>query len=206
MHTTRLTIIAVLALASAPAAADEAGDTGKLHVGLHAGLVLPQLQSELGTTAGIELEAGYRVWRGLAPFLALGYAQPGVDGDLSDPRLEAGDYTTETRQRELTLTVGALWRFMAPGATLNAYAGLGARAWMLETITNGAAGAADFLENRETSTRYGGAVLGGAEYRLGPGAGVLELDIGGSDLPHLITGDVATTAVSLFVGYRLLLL
>ena len=60
------------------------------------------------------------------------------------------------------------------------------------------------LENRETSTRYGAALLGGVEYILGPGAAVFEVDVGGSDLPHLITGDVNTTAIATTIGYRLL--
>lgn len=36
------------------------------------------------------------------------------------------------------------------------------------------------------------------------GAAVLEVDLGGSDLPHLITADVNTTAVATTLGYRLI--
>jgi hypothetical protein len=183
---------------------EPAADTGKrIHVGLHTGVVFPQLQSERGTTIGGEIEFGYRAWRNLSPYLSVAYAQPTVDADLSDPRLP-GDYQTSTTQRELTITVGALWRFFPMGQRLNAYAGVGARTWLLKTITNGESDGEDFLENTETSTRFGAALLGGVEYILGPGAAVFELDLGGSDLPHLITGDVSTTAIATTVGYRLL--
>lgn len=185
---------------------ETSAEPGAMHLGLQTGLVLPQVQSELGTAVGIELEAGYRVWKNLSPFLTLGYSQPSVEGDSSDPRLTGDGYMTETTQRELTVTLGAFWRFLPAGSRLNGYAGLGARAWLLETSTEGTSGGESFLENSETSTRYGAAVMGGGEFLLGPGALVGELDVGGSDLPHVITGDVATTAISLTVGYRLLLL
>lgn len=178
---------------------------GKLHLGVHAGVVLPQLSSELDTTLGMELEAGYRVWRNLSPFFGAGYRQPVVDNGQDDARLVAGEYTATTTQRELTLTAGALWWFLRPGSSFNAYAGLGGRVYLLESITNGAAGGMPFLENRETSTRVGGVVLGGAELHVGPGAAVAGLEVGGSDLPHLVTGDVATTALQITLGYRMFL-
>lgn len=215
MTRTRIMVVAgTLALwSAAPADAQEAPadatveeeQLGKLNLGLQTGVVLPQLQSELGTTVGVQAHVGYRVWRSLVPLLGASYAQPEVSNEMSDPRLP-GDYSTSTTQRELALTLGAFWRFLPAHAKVNGYAGAGARVWLLETITNGESGGAEFLENRETSTRVGGAVFGGGELRLGPGAALLELDLGGSDLPHLITGDVATTSISLTVGYRVLLL
>jgi hypothetical protein len=177
----------------------------RLNLSLGTGVVFPQLQSELGTTLGVQLGVGYRVFGGLVPFVSAGYAQPSVETEQTDPRLP-GDYMTDTVQKELTLSAGAFWRFLPADASFNGYAGLAARIWLLETRTNGMSGGNEFLQNEETSTRLGGAVFGGGELRLGPGAAMVELDIGGSDLPHLVTGDVATTAVTLLVGYRLLLM
>ncbi|HUH05120.1 MAG TPA: outer membrane beta-barrel protein [Kofleriaceae bacterium] len=192
-------------IAQAQQPAPDEAETGRLNVSLGVGLVFPQIQSELGTSGGVQLGVGYRVWKQLVPFAGVGYSQPGVDNTRSDPRLPA-DYMTATTQRELMLSAGGFWRFLPASSSINAYAGLAARVWLLESRTNGEAGGETFLENEETSTRYGGAVFGGGEYRVGPGAVMLELDIGGSDLPHLVTGDVTTTAISLFAGYRLLLL
>lgn len=203
-------IMAAILMAAHPAHAQttsltaSAEDGGKpLHIGAHVGVVLPQLQSELGSALGLELEAGYRVWKNLSPFVGVSYTQPSVHHSALDPRLPV-DYMTDTTQREIIVTAGVMWRFLPAGSTFNAYGGLGARIWLLETITNGEAGGAEFLENRETSTRVGFGASAGAEYALGPGAATAELDLGSSDLPHLITGDVATTALSATVGYRMM--
>lgn len=188
-----------------PAPASPAGvpRVGDLHIGLHSGVVLPQISTELGTALGGKLEVGYRVWRNLAPVLAFGYSQPVADNAQPDPRLTGTDYTASTTQRELTVTVGAVWWFLPRGSLLNGYAGVGARVYLLETLTNGQSMGEPFLENRETSTRFGGVGTAGAELRVGPGAIALEAELGGSGLPHLITGDVSTTAVQLTLGYRL---
>jgi hypothetical protein len=170
------------------------------HLGLHAGLVLPQLGSELGTAGGGSLEVGYRIWKGLTPFLAFGYSQPQVDGAADDPRLTATSYTTNVTQRELEITIGALWR--QPFGRAAVVAGAGARAYLLESVATGVAVGETFLENRETSTRVGGVGLLGGELRLGPGAAALTVEVGGSSLLHMITGDVATTALAVNLGYR----
>jgi opacity protein-like surface antigen len=198
----------VLALAGAARAEELApglGEAERLNAAIGIGVVFPQIQSELGTSAGVQLTVGYRVWKRLVPFAGVGFTRPRVETAQPDPRLPA-DYSTKTAQRELTASFGVLWRFRPATARLNAYAGAAARIWMLETRTNGESDSNTFRQNDETSTRFGGALLGGAEYRLGPGAVMLELDVGGSDLPHHVTGDVATTAVSILAGYRFLLL
>ena len=74
----------------------------------------------------------------------------------------------------------------------------------LETITVGSAGDKPFGENREQSARVGGLFALGGERKLGPGALLLEAAFGSSDLPHLITGDVSTGAISIQLGYRFL--
>ncbi|MBI4510992.1 MAG: hypothetical protein HY698_15265 [Deltaproteobacteria bacterium] len=189
-------------LALLPATEVVAGER-KTHVGLHAGVVLPQVSSELKTALGIKLEAGFRAWSKLAPFVQVGYSQPVVESAQPDQRLPAGSYSSTTVQRELSVTAGALWWFRDPSSSWNIYAGVGARMYLLQTITNGEAGESSFLENRETSTRYGAMAAAGLELAVGPGTVVGELEGSGSDLPHLITGDVATTAAAVSVGYRL---
>jgi hypothetical protein len=193
-------------LSVAPMGVGDEGDISvpyKVELGLATGVSLPQISSELGTAASLEIDVGVPVWKSLTIVGAIAYSQPTVDSGLSDPRLTGMAYSTETTQRELTVTAGATWRFLKFTSSFNAYAGLGPRIWLLETITNGTSGGASFGENQETSTRIGGAAWAGAEYLIGPGAATAELDLGGSDLPHLVTGDVATTAIALQIGYRL---
>jgi hypothetical protein len=64
---------------------------------------------------------------------------------------------------------------------------------------------APFGESEETSTQFGGALLGGLEIRLGPGTFLAELGYGLSDLPHRITGETNTGALTFEIGYRLFL-
>jgi hypothetical protein len=168
------------------------------------GVVLPQIATELGTNVGGELEVSYRVMKGLSPFFAIGYTQPTVSrSELADPRLDAPYEGTQT-QRELTTSLGVLYRFLPPAAKLNGYAGLGARLYFLETKTEGSDGTDGFGDNTEQSTRFGGVLMGGGELRLGPGALALEAQFGDSSLPHLITGDVTTGALAFQVGYRMM--
>ena len=192
--------VLVLVLLAAAARADEA--PGRLQLGVGAGVELPQITTELGSALCASIEVGYRVWRNLSPFVAVGYSQPPADHTGSDPRLSAVGYRSWTTQRELTITLGAMWRLRPPGSRVNAFGALGARLYFLETMTGGSAGGRSFLDNRETSTRLGAAGAVGAELRLGPGAAVGAVEVGGSDLPHLITGNVQTTAVSVEIGYR----
>ncbi len=191
--------------------ADEQGTTEwvdtflpyRVELGLATGVSLPQISSELGTAATFEVDVGVPVWKSLAVVGAVAYSQPSVDSSLMDRRLPGRDYSTETTQRELTVTAGATWRFLPPDSRFNAYGGLGPRLYLLETVTSGKSGNFQFGENQEQSTRIGAAFWGGAEYLIGPGAATAELDLGGSDLPHAVTGDVSTTALALQVGYRL---
>jgi hypothetical protein len=185
------------------AEAPKAKDHDRIHVGVQAGVMLPQVGSELGTSFFLELEGGYRVWGRLAIVASVGYSQPAVAGSENDPRLAGESYETTTTQRELSISAGVLWWFRPMTSRLNPYAALAARAYLLETVTNGESAGEPFLENRETSMRWGGVLSAGAQLRLGPGAIVGEFEIGGSDLSHLITGDVATTAVVAGLGYRL---
>jgi hypothetical protein len=205
----RIFAFLVLGAAVAPRlAAAEPGaapPTLRADVGVHAGVVLPQLGSKLGTAVGFKLDGGYVVWRRLAITLAVSYSQPPVDHTVMDPRVPGGSFTSSSTQREFGVLVGGRWRFLPPSSSFNAYAGLGAKVYFLKTLVDGEAAGQAFLENTEQSTRVGGAVFGGSELRAGPGAACLELEIGGSALPHTTTGDVQTTAVSVTLGYRFLI-
>ena len=62
------------------------------------------------------------------------------------------------------------------------------------------------MEFSEQSTQMGFFVALGGEYTLGPGALFLDLDLGWSDLPHTVTGDVSTGNIAGTIGYRFFLL
>lgn len=184
----------------------EPAPLGPVGVGAKVGLVLPQLATELDTGLGLELEASFALppmERRLAVFLALGWTAPRVTrSGLDDPRLE-GPYDGTQIQDELVLGLGVLGRILPLGSVWNGYGAIGARAYFLRTRTWGHADGAPFGHNRETSSRFGGVLALGGERVLWKGAAFLEATFGSSDLPHLISGDVATSAVGFQIGYRL---
>ncbi len=197
-----LLALTLAAAAPAPAAAEER-EPGRISVGAKVGVVLPQIATELSTTWGTEIEGSFRIFGHISVFATLGYTQPKVSrSSVSDPRV-GGAYDGTQTQRELTLGAGAFYRLSPAAAVWNAYGGAGLRAYFLQTLTVGNAGANEFGENEEQSTKVGGVFFAGGERRLGPGALLAELQFGVSDLPHTITGDVSTGAIVVALGYRL---
>jgi hypothetical protein len=178
-------------------------------LGLKVGVLLPQIATQLGTAVagGLELSWGFPVLdRRIGLYLEANYTQPSVSRtSLADPRVGGGTYDGDQTQRELTLGGGLYGRIAPPGSTWNGYLLAGARAYLLETVSNGSAAGAPFGENTEKSTQLGGFAALGGERRLGPGALLLEVGFGSSPLPHTITGDVSTSAIVIQLGYRLFL-
>lgn len=150
----RLSLLApvLLAVVGSRARAEPA-PLGVTHVGLHTGVVLPQLGSELGTAPGVELEGGYRAPPRLTLSLSVSCAQPTVAHAGDDPRLAAGSFDSETVQRELTVGAVAAWWFLPPSARLSGFAGVGYRQFFLASVTDGSSGGMPFLEHRETSSQ-----------------------------------------------------
>jgi hypothetical protein len=71
-------------------------------------------------------------------------------------------------------------------------------------VTSGGSEGEGFGENRQYEARFGGNLGVGGELSLGPGALLVELGTGLSDLDGLITGDASASSLELFLGYRLL--
>jgi len=196
-------ILAALLLAT-PAHADE---PPAFTLGLKVGVLLPQISTELGAAVAGGVEIGYAfpvLERRVGLYLEANYTQPEVSrSGVQDPRVAGGSYESTTTQKELTLGGGLFARLQPPGAIWNGYLLAGARAYLLETNTNGSAAGAAFGENTEKSSQVGGFFAAGGERRLGPGAFLLEVGYGFSSLPHTITGDVSTGALVIQIGYRL---
>ncbi len=185
----------------AAAAEADASGPGPLVLGLEVGGIFPQPFTELGTHVAFGVEVGYRLppWgRKLEIFAAAGFAPPARD--FSD-----GPYDAELDVQELQFSLGPRCRFLPVAKKLNVSLALGGRLFLVRSFSNGSAGGAQFAEYREQSTEPGffGAV--GGEYRLGPGAILLDLDLGWSALPHEITGDVSTGNLTATLGYRFFL-
>lgn len=179
----------------------------------HIGLLVPQLFAEFGSWPVFGLELGLilpfdvaQMRRPLQVSFDVMYTQPGAKGtQTSDALGDAGqEFEWQLKERTLVLELSGLWRFMPPGQDLSAFATLGPRLYLMESIMQASSAGQDFGENRETKTQVGFVVGGGAEYAVGPGSVFGALELAWSDVKQRITGDSNNGALVLDVGYRLM--
>ncbi len=182
-------------------------DPGPLVLGAEIGAIFPQPFSELGTHVAVGIEVGYKLpfWeRRLEIMAAAGYTPPANSGTVT--RRE-GAYQVEIDQQMLHFSLGPRLRVMEHTSPWNVTLALGGRLFLLKTLSNGSRNGAAFAEFSEQSTQMGFFFAVGGEYRLGPGALFLDLDVSSSSLPHKITGtDVTTGNIMATLGYRFFLL
>ena len=168
---------------------------------------------DFGATPVFELELGYApdlgasLGHALEIFLTGQYAQPGMDGSSEpDPRFPSGaEFSYEVSEQMFTLSLGALWRFDVGSDLLMPYAGLGGRLYMLKTEIEGSAGGEALGTSTETQSKFGLLLLGGLEAYVGPGALLAELSFGWASIDSYILRDTDAGALSLAVGYRVVL-
>jgi len=170
--------------------------------------------SDFGATPVFELELGYMlplgapVGHGLEVFLTGQYAQPGLDGTAAeaDPRLPgSAPPSYEVTQQALSLALGGLYRLDVGTDLLMPYGGLGARMYLLDTKVKGSVAGQSFGDNEETQTAFGLVLLGGIDVFVGPGALLAELSFGWAKLDGFVMRDTNMGALSLAVGYRVML-
>lgn len=175
---------------------------GRIQVSALLGAIVPQGASNLSTAAATRLDAGFRVGERLSPLVSLTYTQPESHTTLSDTRVTGGKYSATTRQQQIDLGVGAVWRFLPPMRKTNFYGGGELRLMFLQTGGTGSAGGASFLRNTESSTRPALALLSGVEHRLGPGSIVGEFDVGFAQANQR-TAHGTDLSLALSAGYRI---
>jgi hypothetical protein len=180
-----------------------------LELSLKAGGRFPQVVSGLGTALDGVLKVGYAPLssRQLQFFADVGYAAPSQTLEAQDPRLgEAGSpYTSTLVLRDLATTFGVSWFILPPSSNLLPYAGGGLRAHFLSAEVEGGAQGAAFGPARETDTRFGAILFGGAGYRIGPGMVLGELAFDYTPIAHFVTGPSNVGALSVRLGYGILL-
>jgi len=190
-----------------PPAAAPADDSFGFLVGLKAGGFLAKPFSDLGPALTPELEIGYFVMeRKLAVFIDVGYLQPKASGTVVDNRVPDGSYKWNLTQRDLTTSLGAIFRFTAVTPVIP-YAGAALRMHLLESVIKGTAGTGTptpLGESRETRTKVGGVLLGGVELSAGPGYLLGELEIGYAGLDNRVTGVANMGGTALRIGYRIM--
>ncbi len=191
-------------LAGAPQLAVAEPAAAHALVGARVGAIAPL--DGLSPFASFGLEVGAvlpPMHRRLAIVIAADYTQPTATGTAMDPRVAGGSYTWKLTERELGLMAVILYR-ATQVKRVTPYAGIGPRVLFLES-TVGDHGLPVIAHTTEVSTKVGVGVPLGAELKLGPGRLTGELLLQYGALDHVATGASHTGAVSLAVGYRLLL-
>ena len=166
-----------------------------------------------GATPVFELELGYApdlgssLGHALEIFLIGQYAQPGLDGGSEpDPRFPGGvAFSYDVSQQLFSLSLGGLFRIDVGSDLLMPYAGLGGRLYLLSTEIKGEAGGEPLGDSTETQSKLGLVLLGGLEAFVGPGALLFELSFGWTALDAYVLRDADAGALSLAVGYRVVL-
>jgi hypothetical protein len=158
--------------------------------------------SKLGTTfeSGLELDVPLPFWsRSLTLALDASLTQPSYDGAATDPRT-GGTYTFSVEETELKVALDAVYR--VGGGRLVPFAGAGAVLQMLRTNETSSLAPG---KNTTEDSELGLELVGGLDYRLGPGYLLGEVRGVYSDLDHVLSGDTNAGHITLSFGYRLTL-
>lgn len=158
--------------------------------------------SDLGAmvVGGLELDYALPVLdRQLLLGLTATLTRPAASGTGNDTRV-GGDYDWDLKVTELKLGLDLVYRFFPQDHAFVPYLGVGPILHFMKSTesTNLAPG-----DNTEQGTAVGVEVVGGVDYRLGPGLLLGEVRYVWSKLDHLWTGETNAGNVVIAVGYRL---
>jgi hypothetical protein len=148
------------------------------------------------------------IGRSFELFSSFAYAAPHTSGHISlrDARLPGDGLATYALEQQMAaLTFGLLYRLELPAHVLSPYAAAGARFNMMRTKAHGEVAGQTLGENQETSSAWGAYFAGGIDVYLGPGAVLVELQLGFASVNDFVLRDTNVGVLNLMVGYRLFL-
>ena len=155
--------------------------SGALFLGLEAGYVTPALDNRL------------------AIVLEVDWVRPRASGNVTDPRVVAGDGAYNLGNAEAGVLLSAVYRLEDVVLGLTPYGGLGPGLYFHRTATQA-------FQNTylETEARVGFQLMAGADYTLGPGAAFAEVRYHFTRVDFLSTGNANVGGfLALGAGYRL---
>lgn len=192
------------------AARDESAGGSLLEISLKAGGHFPQITNDLSTNFDAILKVGLGVAaeRRLQVFAELGYTQPTHEVSIMDPRLGATGATFESEMivRDLSTALGLSYFFKDMSSLWLPYAGAALQFHFLKSEVDGSSTMLPFGHYEETSTQVGGFLFGGIGFHLGPGMILGELRFRYAPVDQKVTGDANVGALSVLLGYGLMLL
>ncbi|WP_168210531.1 porin family protein [Persicimonas caeni] len=182
-----------------------------LVIGAKVGGGFPQLTSEFDTTFTGELELGYTLPvldRSIEVFLSGQYAAPSSEETEAGPdeRLPGdGTWSYEATMHQVVLTLGGLYRLDVGSDLVVPYGALGGRMYLWQTDVDGEADGQPFGEYEEQDTDFGGYAALGADFFLGPGSLLVEVQFGYASVDNFILRDTDTGSLNAVIGYRMFL-
>lgn len=188
-----------------------AWSTTGLVIGVKAGAGIGAPVSELGATFVGELELGYAlplpepIGRSLELFTAGAYVSPSTEGTAGepDPRLPGdGSFNYEITQQAVVLTLGARYRISLADDTIAPYLSAGGRMYLMRTSIEGEASGQALGTTEETASAFGLHAALGVDFRLGPGAVLVEGQLGYAPIDGYVMRDTNAGGIVLLAGYR----
>lgn len=182
-----------------------------LVVGGKVGGGFPQVFGEFDTTFAGELELGYTLPvldRSIEVFLSGQYAAPTSESTDAGPdeRLPGdGTWSYDLTMHQVILTLGGLYRLDVGSDLVVPYGALGGRMYLWQTDVTGESNGESFGEYEEQDTDFGGYAALGADFFVGPGSLLVEVQFGYASVDNFILRDTDTGTLNAVIGYRLFL-
>lgn len=163
------------------------------------GLDIPTSELKPFVVAALEVDLFLPVLdRRLVAALDFSFTYPRTDGQGNDPRV-GGDYTYDIKVLELKWALDVIFRFFDDTHTIIPFAGVGFALQYLKTTQETSF---DSAENTEHNAEPGFEILGGADFKLGPGYIFGDVRFVFTKLDHKFTGDTNAGNVTICAGYR----
>lgn len=182
-----------------------------LVIGGKVGGGFPQVFSGFDTTYAAELELGYTLPvldRSIEIFLNGQYTAPTTDSTDAGPdsRLPGdGTWSYDATMHQLVLTLGGLYRLDVGSDLVVPYGALGGRMYLWKTDATGESGGESFGDYQEQDTDFGGYAALGADFFVGPGSILVEVQFGYASIDNFVLRDTDTGTLNAVLGYRIFL-
>lgn len=207
-------LCAALLVPFAAAAQDATAEAGPVYergglagagivVGVKGAVGFGQVFNSTGTGFLGELELGWVTpYRPLQVFFTGSYVSTGRD-DVADPDARLpGEFSYDLLQQQFVLTLGALYRIPLPTDLVRPYGALGGRAYLTSTEITGTAGGQTFGTYTEEGTEWGFYAALGADFFVGPGSILFEVQTGYAPVNRFVLQETSTGMLNLALGYR----
>lgn len=163
------------------------------------GLLIPTSKLKPFVVAALEFDVFFPVLnQRLVAAADFSFTWPRTSGSGTDPRI-GGDYDYDVDVLQFKWAVDVLYRFLDNTHDWVPFAGIGGAAQYLKTSQTTSF---DDGTNTEKNVEFGFEVLGGLDYRLGPGFLFADVRFVFTDFDQRFAGDINGGAFTLAFGYR----